>query len=93
MNTDNVEKVMLKLPKWLQDKFREHLKRLRRQGAIMPTIKKVVEFLNDRAGLANHPFFTSTLTEVKSFKRNEDRYKLDLRHLGSLFFKFFFWFI
>ena len=74
---------MLKLPKWLQDKFREHLKRLQRQRAIMPTIKKVVEFLNDRAGLANHPIFTSTLTEVKSFKQN------DLRHLGSLFFLFF----
>ena len=26
MNTDNLEKVILKLPKWLQDKFREHFK-------------------------------------------------------------------
>ena len=59
----------------------------------MPTIKEVVEFLNDRAGLANHPFFTSTLTKVKSFKRNEDRYKLDLRHLASLFFLLIFSFV
>ena len=26
MNTDSLEKVVLRLPKWLQDKFREHLK-------------------------------------------------------------------
>ncbi|XP_067046855.1 uncharacterized protein [Acropora muricata] len=30
MNTDNLEKVILKLPKWLQHKIREHLKRLER---------------------------------------------------------------
>ena len=53
---------MLKLPKWLQDKFREHLKRLQRQGTIMPPFKEDVELLNDRAGLANHAFFTSTST-------------------------------
>ena len=84
MNTDNLEKVILKLPKWLQDKFREHLKRLECQGRITPTLKDVVEFLNDRADLANHPFFTSPSTEVKSFKRNEDRDKLNLRHLTNL---------
>ena len=84
MNTDNLEKVILKLPKWLQDKFREHLKRLERQGRIMPTFKDVVERLNDRADLANHPFFTSPSTEVKSFKRNEDRDKLNLHHLTNL---------
>ncbi|XP_068671186.1 uncharacterized protein [Montipora foliosa] len=28
MNTDSLEKVVLRLPKWLQDKFREHLKKL-----------------------------------------------------------------
>ena len=27
-NTDNLQKVMLRFPKWLQDKFREHLKKL-----------------------------------------------------------------
>ena len=57
---------------------------LQRQGTIMPTLKDVVEFLNDRAGLANHPFFTSTSIELKSFKRNEDRDKLDLCHLANL---------
>ncbi|XP_044175494.1 uncharacterized protein LOC122958625 [Acropora millepora] len=84
MNTDNLEKVILKLPKWLRDKFREYVKRLERQGRIMPTLKDVVEFLNDRADLANDPFFTSPSTEVKSFKRNEDRDKLNLRHLTNL---------
>ena len=37
MNTDNLEKVILRLPKWLQDKFREHLKKLQRQGRIIPS--------------------------------------------------------
>ena len=84
MNTDSLEKVVLRLPKWLQDKFREHLKKLERQGKIMPTFKDVVEFLNDRADFANHPFFTSTSTEVKSLRRNEDRNKPNLRHLTTL---------
>lgn len=84
MNTDSLEKVVLRLPKWLQDKFREHLKKLKRQGRIMPTFKDVVEFLNDRADLAHHPFFTSPSTEVKSLRRNEDRDKPNLRHLTTL---------
>ena len=83
MNTDNLEKVILRLPKWLQDKFREHLKKLQRQGRIIPTFKDIVEFLNDRADLANHPFFT-TSSEVKSHKRIEDRDKSHLRHLTTL---------
>ena len=83
-NTDNLEKVILKLPKWLEDKFREYLKRLERQGRIMPTFKDVVEFLNDRADLADHPFFIRPSTEAKFFKRNEDRDKLNLRHLTNL---------
>ena len=64
MNTDNLEKMILRLPKWAQAKFREHLKKLERQGQIMPTFKDVVEFLNDRADVANHPFFTSSSTEA-----------------------------
>ena len=83
MNTDNLEKVILRLPKWLQDKFREHLKKLQRQRRIIPTFKDIVEFLNDRADLANHPFFT-TSSEVKSHKRIEDRDKSHLRHLTTL---------
>ena len=84
MNTDNLEKVILKLPKWLQDKFREHLKMLELQRRIMPTFKDVAEFLNDRADLANHLFFTCPSTEVKSFKRYEDRDKLNLHQLTNL---------
>ena len=83
MNTDNLEKVILRLPKWLQDKFREHLKKLQRQGRIIPTFKDIVEFLNDRADLANHPFFT-TSSEVKPHKPIEDRDKSHLRHLTTL---------
>ena len=49
----------------------------------MPTFKGVVEFLNDRADLANDPFFTRPLTEVGKM-RNEDRDKLNLRHLMNL---------
>ena len=84
MNTDNLEKVILRLPKWLQDKFREHLKTLQRQGRIIPTFKDIVKYLNDRADLANHPFFTTSYTEVKSYKRNDDRDKPHLRHLTTL---------
>ena len=65
MNTDNLEKMILRLPKWAQAKFREHLKKLEHQGCIMPTFKDVVNFLNDRADVANHPFFSSSSTETK----------------------------
>ena len=83
MITDIFETVILRLPKWLQDKFQERLKKLQRQGRIIPTFKDIVEFLNDRADLANHPFYT-TSSEVKSHKRNEDRDKPHLRHLNTL---------
>ena len=65
MNTGNLEKMILRLPKWAQAKFREHLKKLEHQGRIMPTFKDVVNFLNDRADVANHPFFSSSSTETK----------------------------
>ena len=49
-----------------------------------PRIQKHCKLLlNDRADLANHPFFT-TSSEVKSHKRNEDRDKSHLRHLTTL---------
>ena len=66
MNTDNLEKMILRLPKWAQTKFREHLKNLERQGRVMPTFKDVVNFLNDRADVANHPFFSNPVPEVKT---------------------------
>ena len=65
MNTDNLEKMILRLPKWAQAKCREHLKKLEHQGRIMPTFKDVINFLNDRADVANHPFFSSSSTETK----------------------------
>ena len=73
MNTDNLEKIILRLPKWAQAKFREHLKKLEHQGQIMPSFKDVVNFLNDRADVAYHPFFSSSSAETKppSFKRQD----------------------
>jgi len=46
MNTDNFEKMILRLPKWAQAKYREHVKKLEHQGQIMPSFKDVVNFLN-----------------------------------------------
>ena len=67
MNTDNLEKMILRLPKWAQTKFCEHLKNLeRQQGHVMPTFKDVVNFLNDRADVANHPFFSNPVSEMKT---------------------------
>ena len=45
MNTDNLEKMILRLRKWAQTKFRAHLKNLERQGRVIPTFKDVVNFL------------------------------------------------
>ena len=66
MNTDNLEKMILRLPKWAQTKFREYLKNLERQGRVMPTFKDVVNFLNDRADVANHPFFSNPVSGAKT---------------------------
>ena len=66
MNIDNLEKMILRLPKWAQTKFREYLKNLERQGRVMPTFKDVVNFLNDRADVANHPFFSNPVSDVKT---------------------------
>ena len=66
INTDNLEKVILRLPKWAQTKFHEYLKNLERQGRVMPTFKDVVNFLNDRADVANHPFFSNPVSEVRT---------------------------
>ena len=65
MNKDNLEKMILRLPKWAQAKFREHLKKLEHQGGIMPTFKNVANFFKDRADVANHPFFSSSSAETK----------------------------
>ena len=66
MNTDNLQKMILRLPKWAQTKFREHLKNLECEGRVMPTYKDVVNFLNDRADVANHPFFSNPVSELKT---------------------------
>ena len=65
MNTENLERMILCIPKWAQGKFGEYLKKIEREGRAMPTFKDVVSFLKDRADVANHPFFTKTSGEIK----------------------------
>ena len=50
----------------------------------MPTFLDVVKFLNDRAEVANHPFFTQNSYESRLPRRPEDGRKLHLRHLTTL---------
>jgi len=47
MNADNLEIVIKRLPKWMQAKFPERLKRLKSEGHAMPTFKDVVDFLKE----------------------------------------------
>ena len=61
MNVDNLEKIVLRLPKWAQGKFGEYLKKIERDGSAMPTFRHIVDFLKDRADVANHPFFSKPL--------------------------------
>lgn len=64
MNTENLERIILRLPKWAQGKFGEYLKRIEHEGRVMPTFKDVVIFLKDRADAANHPFFSKASGEI-----------------------------
>ncbi|XP_068750831.1 uncharacterized protein [Montipora capricornis] len=84
MNASNLEKVILRLPRWLHDRFREHLAKLQKQGIIMPTFLDAVKFFNDRAEVANHPFFTQNSYESRLPRRPEDGRKLHVRHLSTL---------
>lgn len=58
MNASNLEKVILRMPRKLQDRFREHPVKLQKPGIIMPTFVDVVSFLNDQAEVANPSFLT-----------------------------------
>ncbi|XP_028404013.1 uncharacterized protein LOC114526628 [Dendronephthya gigantea] len=58
MNVDNLEKMILRLLKWMQSKFAEHLRKSEQCGRVMPTFKDVVDFLRERASVANHQFFS-----------------------------------
>ena len=64
MNSDNLEKVIARLPKWMQAKFAERLNGLERKGQVMPSFKDVVEFLKERAYVSNHPFFSGGRVET-----------------------------
>ena len=61
MNVDNLERMISRLPKWMQSKFAEHLRKIEHGGRVMPTFKDVVNFLKERASVANHPFFSNSL--------------------------------
>lgn len=72
MNTNNLEKMMSRLPRWIQTKFVEHLNKLERKGQTLPSFKDVVDFLRDKADIANHPFlakpsFEGVLPNLKSY--------------------------
>ncbi|XP_068712758.1 uncharacterized protein [Montipora foliosa] len=70
MNAGNLEKVIMRLPKWMQAKFAKRLKCLEGEGHAMPTFKHVVDFLRERAFILNHPFFSAGSREnvVSKFK-------------------------
>ena len=74
MNASNLEKVILRLPRWLQVRFREHFMKLQKQGIIIATFLDVV----------NHPFFTQNSYETRLPRRPEDRSKLHACHLTTL---------
>jgi hypothetical protein len=71
MNADNLEKMILRLSKWDQGKFAEYLKKIERDGSTMPTFRNIVEFLKERADVANHPFFSKSLEINRDEKRLE----------------------
>ena len=60
VNTDSMEKILSRLPRGVQGKFVEHLHKLERTGQVMPSFKDVVDFLRDRAHVANHPFLSQS---------------------------------
>lgn len=63
MNTDNLEKIMARLPRQIQSRFIELLSKRERKGQNMPRFKDVVEFLRDRADVVNHPFLAKSPVE------------------------------
>ena len=63
MNEDNLAKVVMRIPKRMEAKFSEPLKRLEIEGDAMPTFKYVVDFLKERAFVLNHPIFSGRSRE------------------------------
>jgi len=64
MNTNNLEKLISRLPKWMQSKFVERLSKLERKGQTLPSFRDVVEFLRDTADVVNHPFLSKSSSET-----------------------------
>ena len=60
MNADNLEKMILRLPKWAQGKLAEYLKKIERGGSTMPTFRNIVDYLKECVDVANHSFFSKT---------------------------------
>ena len=65
MNTDTLERIIQRLPKWAQTRFVETVNK-RRRNQEMPTFKDVVDFLKERAEVMNHPFFSKPQNETAS---------------------------
>ncbi|XP_068676111.1 uncharacterized protein [Montipora foliosa] len=76
MNAGNLEKVITRLPRWMQAKFAEHLKSLEGRGWLMPSFRNVVDFLKERAYVLNHLFFIVGLNEESNLRRLELKYRV-----------------
>ena len=79
----NLEKMILRLPKWAQGKFAEYLKKIERDGSTMPTFRNIVDFLKERADVANHPFI-SKASENKETRKPSKMVRNEVR--GELLF-------
>lgn len=56
MNIDNLEKVIARLPKWMQSKLAEHLKNLERKGQKMPKFQGCCRFPQGESVCPEPPF-------------------------------------
>ena len=69
MNTENLERIVSRLPKWAQTKFIGTTNKKRKYKE-MPSFKDVVDFLKDRADVMNHPFLSRNEAVSKSASTN-----------------------
>lgn len=71
INTDNLGKILSRLPKGIQGKFVERLNSLERQGQVMPSFEDVVDFLRDRAHVVNHPFLSQSSQPISKLQEKQ----------------------
>lgn len=63
INTDHLERIVLRLPRNMQTSFGEYLRKLEEKGQTMPNFGNVVHFLKNKTCAVNHPFFSSASSE------------------------------